>query len=360
MWAQGKYVLVTSLNEIKVGEKVIIVSRDSLVAMGTEGTNNRSKVDVYFDDESKSAISEHLNDFQQIQQLEISKGVTGDTYALSTGDKFLNSKEGNKLNTIFSRQKSSSVKISVLDSGIAIIEFQSKHSTRYLKYNGSTAFECYNKTGAVDISLFRYVKDSSSEKEAYFSISSVGYATYYTDQAFRMPEGVEGAIVTATDGQNLSIDYRYTPGSIVPAKTGLLLRGEQGEYRYTTLNSEQVAPAENMLHGLLEDGMTTAEGNVLFYKLANDAVDGLGFYWGAEEGGAFPIAANKAYLAVPKELSTRGFSFKDFETTGINAINSKNAQSGIFDLNGRMINTSNVNLLRQGIYIVNGKKMIVK
>ena len=193
-----------------------------------------------------------------------------------------------------------------------------------------------------------------------FSISTVGYATYFTNHAFIMPEGVEGGIITAVDGQTLSIDYRYVAGDVVPAETGLLLRGEQGVYRYNTTQTDLVAPAENMLTGLLVDGETTAEGDVLYYKLANDATDGLGFYWGAADGGAFYIAANKAYLAVPKAMGVRGFSLQDIATTGITNVAQRPLQKGIFDLHGRCINVTDVNLLKQGVYIVNGKKMIVR
>ena len=193
-----------------------------------------------------------------------------------------------------------------------------------------------------------------------FSISSVGYATYFTNHAFIMPEGVEGGIITAVDGQSLSIDYRYVAGDVVPAQTGLLLRGEQGVYRYNTTQTDLVAPAGNMLTGLLVDGETTAEGDVLYYKLANDATDGLGFYWGAADGGAFYIAANKAYLAVPKAMGVRGFSLQDIATTGITNVAQRTLQKGIFDLHGRCINVIDVNLLKQGVYIVNGKKMIVR
>ena len=55
----------------------------------------------------------------------------------------------------------------------------------------------------------------------------------------------------------------------------------------------------------------------------------------------------------------RGFSFESM-TTGINNVvantnNSKNAV--IYDLNGRRVNSLNA---AKGVYIVNGKKVIVK
>ena len=354
IFAGGKYVLVTSVDDLEVGAKVIIVSRDDSLAMSTEQSGRgRGQTNITFEDDAKTIIS----DLQiPIQQLEIVTGSTQDSYALSFGDSFLNCPKGNYLNFIKQKQNSSSVKISITDLGIATIEFKgTSDSSRYLKYNGSTTFSCYTKGHPGDISLFRYVEELPN-----FSISSVGYATYFTDHAFIMPEGVEGGIITAVDGQTLSIDYRYAPGDVVPAQTGLLLRGEQGVYRYNTTQTDLVAPAENMLTGLLVDGETTAEGDVLYYKLANDATDGLGFYWGAADGGAFYIAANKAYLAVPKAMGVRGFSLQDIATTGITNVAHRPLQKGIFDLHGRCINVTDVNLLKQGVYIVNGKKMIVR
>ena len=354
IFAGGKYVLVTSVDDLEIGAKVIIVSRDSLLAMSTEQSGRgRGQTNITFEDDAKTIIS----DLQlPIQQLEIVTGSKQDSYALSFGDSFLNCPSGNYLNFIKQKQNSSSVKISITDLGIATIEFQrTSESSRFLKYNGSTTFSCYTKGHQGDISLFRYVEELPN-----FSISSVGYATYFTDHAFIMPEGVEGGIITAVDGQSLSIDYRYVAGDVVPAETGLLLRGEQGVYRYNTTQRDLVAPAENMLTGLLVDGETTAEGDVLYYKLANDATDGLGFYWGAADGGAFSIAANKAYLVVPKAMGARGFSLRDITTTGITNVAQRPLQKGIFDLHGRCINVTDVNLLKQGVYIVNGKKMIVR
>jgi hypothetical protein len=53
----------------------------------------------------------------------------------------------------------------------------------------------------------------------------------------------------------------------------------------------------------------------------NPATDNkIGFWWGAANGAAFDIAANKAYFAVPTGASAKeGFTFED-TTTGINGI----------------------------------------
>ena len=115
-----------------------------------------------------------------------------------------------------------------------------------------------------------------------------------------------------------------------------------------------------MLHGSVEATETQVEGATAYYKLAQDKEEGIGFYWANANGTAFTNGANKAYLAIKGNMSQmRGFSFESM-TTGINNVvantnNSKNAV--IYDLNGRRVNSLNA---AKGVYIVNGKKVIVK
>ena len=197
-----------------------------------------------------------------------------------------------------------------------------------------------------------------------FTITPARYGTYYTEDAFVMPEGVTGYTITDKNGESLTLNAAYPANEVVPAKTALLLKATEKpatnqEFTYTIVNSDKVAPAGNLLHGSVEATVTQVEGATTYYKLAQGE-EGIGFYWANENGTAFTNGANKAYLAVKGKLSQmRGFSFESM-TTGINNVvantnNSKNAV--IYDLNGRRINTLNA---AKGVYIVNGKKVIVK
>lgn len=198
-----------------------------------------------------------------------------------------------------------------------------------------------------------------------FTITPAQYGTYYTEDAFVMPEGVTGYTITDKNGESLSLNAAYPANEVVPAKTALLLKATEKpatnkEFTYTIVNSDKVAPEGNLLHGSVEATKTHVEGATAYYKLAKGE-EGIGFYWANENGGAFINGANKAYLAVTTgSLSQmRGFSFESM-TTGINNVvantnNSKNAV--IYDLNGRRVNSLNA---AKGVYIVNGKKVIVK
>ncbi len=202
-------------------------------------------------------------------------------------------------------------------------------------------------------------------KTGSFTITPAQYGTYYTEDAFVMPEGVTGYTITDKNGESLSLNAAYPANEVVPAKTALLLKATEKpatnqEFTYTIVNSDEVAPAGNLLHGSVEATKTQVEGATAYYKLAQGE-EGLGFYWANENGSAFTNGANKAYLAITTgSLSQmRGFSFESM-TTGINNVvantnNSKNAV--IYDLNGRRVNSLNA---AKGVYIVNGKKVIVK
>ena len=206
-----------------------------------------------------------------------------------------------------------------------------------------------------------------AEKTGSFTITPAQYGTYYTEDAFVMPEGVTGYTITSADGKTLNFNGNYVAGKTVPAKTALLLKADEKpaadkNFTYTIVNSDEVAPTDNLLHGSVAETTTNVVGAKAYYKLASDPTEGIGFYYGAEGGVAFTNGAHKAYLAVmTKTMSQmRGFSF-DSMTTGINHVvaNTEHAKSTvIYDLNGRRVNS--LNAAAKGVYIVNGKKVIVK
>jgi hypothetical protein len=71
------------------------------------------------------------------------------------------------------------------------------------------------------------------------------------------------------------------------------------------------------------------------------------------------VPARKAYFTIPSSANARAFSmvFED-ETTAIRPLRKANAESSVYyDLNGRAVNGNN---LKPGIYVKNGKKVVVK
>ncbi len=197
------------------------------------------------------------------------------------------------------------------------------------------------------------------------------YATYYTDAVGEFGSDVTPYIVT--DVKSGEVTTQKLDGYI-PGGTGVLLTasasGDTYYYHpYGVTDTDATTVTGNMLYGSLTE-TTTVGGNgsdddYYFYKLtlnSSNEEGTVGFYWGAEEGGAFSSAAYKAWLAVPKADATglSYFSFKNDEgdTTGISSIEtaSEKVVKGIYTLQGVRVS----DMSQKGVYIVDGKKVLVK
>lgn len=190
-----------------------------------------------------------------------------------------------------------------------------------------------------------------------FGITDAQYATYYHDFGYMMPEGVKGGVVTDAKVEGtLVVNYKYGSGSVVPAKSALLLNGAKNDYE-VALKLEETTEDVNLLKGSSDESLTTSdEAGAKFYKFANDKDKGIGFYWGADNGAAFNNSANKAYLAVAGEASAaKGFALGGVDT-GIKEVTEVGKMAGkIYNLQGMQQKG-----LQKGICIVNGKKFVVK
>lgn len=190
-----------------------------------------------------------------------------------------------------------------------------------------------------------------------FGITDAKYATYYHDFGYIMPEGVKGGVVTDAKVEGtLVVDYKYGSGSVVPAKSALLLNGAKNDYE-VALKLEETSEDVNLLKGTSDESLTTSdEAGAKFYKFANDKDKGIGFYWGADNGAAFTNSANKAYLVVAGEASAaKGFALGGVDT-GIKEVTEVGKMTGkIYNLQGMQQKG-----LQKGICIVNGKKFVVK
>ena len=215
---------------------------------------------------------------------------------------------------------------------------------------------------------YNAAKNEVGEESRLVDFAKSFYLTAYSDKALVVPAGVKAAVVTA-NGEGIRNDYRYNSGDVIPAGTGVLLKGGKGNSFYLSASeSTERAPEDNLLHGTLTDEMTNVAGADKYYKLSYDRATGteIGFYWGAANGGAFMNKGGKAFLAIPATLQAAqltGFSLFDLDNnqaiTGIeHATATPAATLRVYDLNGRRINVNHVDELPQGIYVINGKKVI--
>lgn len=183
-------------------------------------------------------------------------------------------------------------------------------------------------------------------------ISSAGWATAYLPFQAAMPTGVTAYIVTGTSGDALTLSE--VTGEI-PANTGVLLKGAAGTYTFTASNGTAADVTGNMLVGTADAaGKEFNAANTTYYILANDPTDGLGFYYQVDGGASATCAQYKAVLAIPKGSSS-AIGFRLDGATKIDAVPAATEDAVIYDLTGRRVENAT-----RGIYIVNGKKMLVK
>lgn len=205
-----------------------------------------------------------------------------------------------------------------------------------------------------------YITKQGDATSMPLSISAAKYATFFSDKAIVMPEGVSGSIVTV-DGAQANLSEQYVAGDIVPANTPLMLSAEQGTYDAPFTAATNTQNAANLLKGALTNDVITAPAGSLLYIFANDSESGLGFYWqkNSNNGQQVQNMAGKAYLQVPTTSAVKGFRLNLGDTTGITAVESTNANDPVYTLSGVRVNGS-LNNLPAGIYIVGGKKVYVK
>ncbi len=187
------------------------------------------------------------------------------------------------------------------------------------------------------------------------------YGTFSSSVPFKFPAGVTVSEIAIEDGKLNVVDY--AAGAVVPANTGVLVSSATaGKVTFTPASGVgiSVLGEDNCLKasGFALADATTAGTDCKFYRLTMHNGTDLGFWWGAEDGAAFSIAANKAYLAVPTSALSapvQGFVFGD-ETTGVKAIdNGQWTMDNCYNLSGQRVSQP-----ARGLYIKNGRKYIVK
>lgn len=186
-----------------------------------------------------------------------------------------------------------------------------------------------------------------------------GFGTFYTNKNYVLPQGLTAFGYTSIDGNNtLTKSIEYVAGDIVPANTAVVVKGAKGSYNY--YNTEEAATKtieKNLLKGVTTDTRIEATSGVKRYILtrADDGI--LAFY--RTNTGNINVKANRAYLEVPTAMAVASFSLEG-SATGINNVVTTAAKQGIYTISGVRLNATTTKELPAGIYIVDGKKVIVK
>lgn len=207
-----------------------------------------------------------------------------------------------------------------------------------------------------------YYATFSSDKDVVFTKDVIVYAVSVADNKLSIedltPDYYE--VTDATVGEGTGIVEK---GFYVPKNNGVLISCTDASAKYYFPKAEQTnvtLPANQLKAAPAEGGEFNPETGFQYYKLAYDnyeTKERLGFYLGEENGGAFYVKAGTAYLAVPSTSNVKGFSF-DGNSTGISAVDAEEPSKtrGIYNIAGQKVNA----MTKAGLYIVNGKKIVIR
>ena len=354
--------LVTDASTLSAGDEFVIAAAytDSetgvtkYFALGvTQNNNNRAAVEIEL--EADGTIMPHTTaqritlegeaDAWNLAVVGVDDNPSGYLYA--------SSKSSNQLKTraAVGEDGAADATITISSDGIASIVFHREEGRNDLRYNnGSTIFSCYAEgNNQTPVQIFR-------KRLEYLpvTISDAGYATlYYSDKNLLVPAGVKAYTVKVEDkAAVVSTEY-----NVIPAGSAVILQGAPGDYEFAIKIKGDALDEANMLMGTDEAAMTVGptDGNYKFYKLANGKSYGLGFYFDAEDGAAFMNGAHKAYLAVEASKAVNAYGFNPTGIKTVMANLPENAE--VYTISGVRVNNTN---LPAGLYIVNGKKMVIK
>ena len=211
---------------------------------------------------------------------------------------------------------------------------------------------------------------AEAQKEAFVVNSTIGQyeiGTFYANDAMVVPEGVTAYVATAEpemDGEDAqgnatgAITMTKVEDGIIPAQTGALICGKPGTYSFKLADTEgETDVTKNLMPGYAgiyeHKDVALANGyNTYVLTVKGGAA---GFY---RKEADFKVYNNKAYLQVPAAVSANALRIRLAGTTGIeNVETTDNGQqsTAIYDLQGRRVANPT-----KGIYIVNGKKVVIK
>ena len=185
-----------------------------------------------------------------------------------------------------------------------------------------------------------------------------GYTTFASPWALdltSMPSGLTAyrAKVFEDEGK---VRFYSDINQEVAANTGVLLAGSPGETYMIPVAASGTTLADNDFL-VNEAGGTFEAGDYTYYGMLKNRTP---LAFGEFNPETVAIPSNKAYVRVTKAAAAKGFSFVFEDTaTAIRTLSEAQPAAGkeVFDLSGRKVMNSS---LKKGLYIIGGKKMLVK
>ena len=214
----------------------------------------------------------------------------------------------------------------------------------------STSFNQYSNIRKIEI---------FTPAHATIEVTDAGWATFYTPFALdftKEDDYYTPGELTAYTAKLVDGEVVLTKVDNVPAETGVVLKGAEGDY-YVPVAASSTTDKGDLRGSLTEDiDYDQFDEEYDLYVLGINGDDQAQFQL-ATSG---TLSAGKAYLPVAQELEARVLNVvvADSETTGVSEklnVSSEKSSTAVYNIQGQRVAQPT-----KGLYIVNGKKVIVK
>lgn len=170
------------------------------------------------------------------------------------------------------------------------------------------------------------------------------------------PDGLKAYKAKEVNGDGLVVLLSVDEA---PAGTGLILLGEPDTEYTIPVKDNATGVGDNLMVGTITETAVAASTSSVHNYIWAYTASGLGFY---NVDAATTSAAGKAYLstgatALAADPGARSFIFEDEDVTGIDVVKGfeLKANGEYFNLSGQRVAQPT-----RGLYIVNGKKVVIK
>lgn len=249
----------------------------------------------------------------------------------------------------------------------------------YVTEDGAVTISTASSDGAMNFYKIRVMANSTSKtelesSEVSITLNDYGVRTYSSnlplDFSSSSVSSLKAYVVSTYTGVGANGKITLTSVEKVPPYTGVILLWDTTTDKPESATVKFCVPSAVETNYLLPSVETTEVAastssayNYVFGKKTENNETKIGFYY--IESKSFKSSENKAYLSIPRALaeakgSTAKFIALDFsdgegETTGISNVKATNVDDAYYTLSGVKVAQP-----RKGLYIKNGKKVIVK
>lgn len=182
------------------------------------------------------------------------------------------------------------------------------------------------------------------------SVSDIKFATYVPTCNVVVPADAKVYTAKVNEDKSAVVLTEVPASSVIAKGTPVLVGAEPGSYNFTASTEEAATIENNDLKAATAD--TKGNGSTIYALVEQD---GKAVFAPLKEG--VVVSLGHAYLELPAASATRFYSIQfGGETTGINEVNAAaKADGAYYTLQG--VKTSKA---AKGIYIHNGKKVVIK